>query len=72
MHQTGTYRGSTVTSIGTVVCRCPDNSISCPERDVMQPGMLTVTIRIGEVTKSCDYRVLGERTGFGFGCLRPW
>jgi hypothetical protein len=34
--------------------------------------MLTVTIRIGEVTKSCDYRVLGERTGFGFGCLRPW
>ena len=42
------------------------------DADVMQPGMLTVTIRIGDVTKSCDYRVLGERTGFGFGRLRPW
>ena len=42
------------------------------DADVMQPGMLTVTIGIGDVTKSCDYKVLGERTGFGFGRLRPW
>ena len=42
------------------------------DADVMQPGMLTVTVRIGDVTKSCDYRVLGERKGFGFGRLRPW
>ena len=42
------------------------------DADVMQPGMLTVTIRIGDVVKSCDYRVLSERTGFGFGRLRPW
>ncbi len=42
------------------------------DSDVMRPGMLTVTIRIGDVTKSCDYRVLGERKGFGFGRLRPW
>ena len=42
------------------------------DADVMQPGILTVTIRIGDVTKSCDYRVLSERTGFGFGRLRPW
>ena len=42
------------------------------DSDVMQPGVLTVTIRIGDVTKSCDYRVLSERTGFGFGRLRPW
>lgn len=41
------------------------------DADVMQPGMLTVTIRIGDVTKSWDYRVLSERTGFGFGRLRP-
>ena len=41
------------------------------DADVMQPGMLTVTIRIGDVTKSCDYRVVSERTGFGFGRLRP-
>ncbi len=42
------------------------------DADIMQPGMLTVTIRIGDATKSCDYRVLSERTGFGFGRLRPW
>ena len=42
------------------------------DADVMQPGMLTVTVRIADVTKSCDYRVLGERKGFGFGRLRPW
>ncbi len=42
------------------------------DADVMHPGMLTVTIRIGDATKSCDYRVLSERTGFGFGRLRPW
>ena len=42
------------------------------DADVMQPGMLTVTIRIGDVVKSCDYRVLSERIGFGFGRLRPW
>lgn len=39
---------------------------------VMQPGPLTVTIKIGDVTRFCDYAVLDERTGFGFGRLRPW
>ena len=41
------------------------------DADVMQPGMLTVTIRIGDATRTCDYRVLSERIGFGFGRLRP-
>jgi len=39
---------------------------------VMQPGPLTVTIKVGDVTRYCDYEVLDERTGFGFGRLRPW
>jgi hypothetical protein len=39
---------------------------------VMQPGPLTVTIKIGDVTRYCDYSVLNERSGFGFGRLRPW
>ena len=39
---------------------------------VMQPGPLTVTIKIGDVTRYCDYEVLDERSGFGFGRLRPW
>ena len=39
---------------------------------VMQPGPLTVTIKIGDVTRFCDYAVLDRRTGFGFGRLRPW
>ena len=39
---------------------------------VMQPGPLTVTIRIGDITRYCDYSVLNERSGFGFGRLRPW
>ena len=39
---------------------------------VMQPGPLSVTIKIGDVTRYCDYRVLNERSGFGFGRLRLW
>jgi hypothetical protein len=39
---------------------------------VMQPGPLTLTIKIGEVTRFCDYEALDERSGFGFGRLRPW
>jgi len=39
---------------------------------VMQPGSLTVTIKIGDVIRYCDYEVLDERSGFGFGRLRPW
>ena len=39
---------------------------------VMQPGPLTVTIKIGDVTRYCDYEVLDERSGFGFGRLRLW
>jgi len=42
------------------------------DADIMQPGMLTVTIRVGNSMISCAYRVLSERTGFGFGRLRPW
>ncbi len=42
------------------------------DADVMQPGPLTVTIKIGDVTRICDYEVLDERSGFGFGRLRPW
>jgi hypothetical protein len=39
---------------------------------VMQPGSLTVAIKIGDVVRYCDYEVLDERSGFGFGRLRPW
>ena len=39
---------------------------------VMQPGPFTVTIKIGDVTRYYDYEVLDERSGFGFGRLRPW
>lgn len=55
--------------------------INTPERakfyilldaSVVRPGPMTVTIRIGDVVRFCDYRVLSERTGFGFGRLRPW
>jgi hypothetical protein len=42
------------------------------DADIMQPGMLIVTIRVGDSMISCAYRVLSERTGFGFGRLRPW
>jgi len=30
------------------------------------------SIKIGDVTRICDYEVLDERSGFGFGRLRPW
>jgi len=42
------------------------------DASVVRPGPMTVTIRIGGVVRFCDYRVLSERTGFGFGRLRPW
>ena len=42
------------------------------DADIMQPGMLIVTIRVGDSMISCAYRVLSERSGFGFGRLRPW
>ncbi|MEA4884348.1 MAG: hypothetical protein VB144_11980, partial [Clostridia bacterium] len=39
---------------------------------VMEPGPMTITVKIGEITRSFDYQVLSERSGFGFGRLRPW
>jgi len=41
--------------------------------EVMTPGMMTITIRIGTYASTkCDYTVDPERSGFGFGRLRPW
>jgi len=37
-----------------------------------QPGDLKITITVGEVTETFSYTVEAERSGFGFGRLRPW
>ncbi len=40
--------------------------------DVLVPGRLDVRISVGAANKLCSYTVDSERSGFGFGRLRPW
>ena len=41
--------------------------------DMVGPGRrLNIKVKVGDVTWEFDYDVLTERSGFGFGRLRPW
>lgn len=42
------------------------------DAEVLQPGELWLTISAGMTRKTFIYEVLSERSGFGFGRLRPW
>lgn len=42
------------------------------DADVLGPGQLLVNVRAGLMTAQYIYDVLNERSGFGFGRLRPW
>jgi hypothetical protein len=39
---------------------------------VLVPGRLVLTVRAGMTQRTFIYEVLNERSGFGFGRLRPW
>jgi hypothetical protein len=40
--------------------------------DVVEPGTMVVTITVAETVSTHNYTVNTERSGFGFGRLRPW
>ncbi|MDD4792352.1 MAG: Ig-like domain repeat protein, partial [Firmicutes bacterium] len=42
------------------------------DEEVMNPGMMTVGIDVGDGLEAFTYEVLMERSGYGFGRLRPW
>lgn len=43
------------------------------DADMVEPGQrLTIEVKVGDMTWEFGYDVLIERSGFGFGRLRPW
>ena len=43
------------------------------DADMVGPNQrLTIKVKVGDMTWEFDYDVLTERSGFGFGRLRPW
>ncbi len=42
------------------------------DEEVMNPGMMTIGIDVGDGPEAFVYEVLTERSGYGFGRLRPW
>jgi len=42
------------------------------DEEVLMPGRLVLTVDAGMTQRTFIYEVLNERSGFGFGRLRPW
>jgi len=42
------------------------------DEEVLQPGQLLINVRAGLLNAQFIFDVLNERSGFGFGRLRPW
>ncbi|OPZ64051.1 MAG: hypothetical protein BWY85_01374 [Firmicutes bacterium ADurb.Bin506] len=42
------------------------------DEEVLSPGELVLTVTAGATVEKFFYEVLNERSGFGFGRLRPW
>lgn len=42
------------------------------DEEVIVPGRLVLTVEAGMTQRTFIYEVLNERSGFGFGRLRPW
>jgi hypothetical protein len=40
--------------------------------ELLRPGQLLINVRAGLLSAQYIYDVLNERSGFGFGRLRPW